>query len=79
MTTLQPVRGTHDLLGDAARRHAHVIRTARALAHRYGMEDLDTPIFEFTQVFARTLGEGSDVVRKMMRDKKLAELILAGM
>ncbi len=66
MTTLQPVRGTHDLLGDAARRHAHVIRTARALAHRYGMEDLDTPIFEFTQVFARTLGEGSDVVRKQM-------------
>ncbi len=66
MTTLQPVRGTHDLVGDEARRHAHVIRTARALAHRYGMEDLDTPIFEFTPVFARTLGEGSDVVRKQM-------------
>ena len=66
MSTLQPVRGTHDLVGDVARRHAHVIQTARAIAHRYGMEDVDTPIFEFTPVFARALGDGSDVVRKEM-------------
>ncbi len=36
------------------------------MAQRYGYEDIDTPIFEFTPVFARTLGEGSDVVRKEM-------------
>ena len=66
MATMQPVRGTHDLHGETARRHLHVIATARAIAHRYGMEDVDTPIFEFTPVFARTLGDGSDVVRKEM-------------
>ncbi len=66
MATFQPVRGTHDLVGDTARRHAHVIETARRLAHLYGMEDVDTPVFEFTPVFARTLGDASDVVRKEM-------------
>jgi histidyl-tRNA synthetase len=63
---LQPVRGTHDLAGDDYRRHRHVVETARAVAERYGMEGIDPPIFEFTPVFARTMGEGSDVVRKEM-------------
>ena len=66
MSKLQPVRGTHDILGDVARRHRHVIATAREVALRYGHEDIDPPIFEFTPVFARTMGEGSDVVRKEM-------------
>lgn len=66
VSKLQPVRGTHDILGDVARRHRHVIDTARAVALRYGHEDIDPPIFEFTPVFARTMGEGSDVVRKEM-------------
>ncbi len=66
MAKLQPVRGTHDLLDDDARRHAHVIGTARAVAARYGHGDIAPPIFEFTPVFARTMGEGSDVVRKEM-------------
>jgi histidyl-tRNA synthetase len=63
---LQPVRGTRDIRGDDWRRHRHVVETARAVAHRYVFEDVDTPIFEFTPVFARTMGEGSDVVRKEM-------------
>ena len=66
MATLQPVRGTHDIVGTEARRHRHVVETARAIAQRYGMADIDPPIFEFTPVFQRTLGEGSDVVRKEM-------------
>lgn len=66
MAPLQPVRGTRDITGDDWRRHRHVIERARAVAHSYGFEDIDTPIFEFTPVFARTMGEGSDVVRKEM-------------
>ena len=66
MTNLQPVRGTHDLVGDSSRRHLHVVETARGVARRYAYEDIDPPIFEFTPVFERTLGEGSDVVRKEM-------------
>jgi histidyl-tRNA synthetase len=66
VTSLQPVRGTHDLVGESARRHRHVVRVSRDVAARYGFEDIDTPVFEFTPVFERTLGEGSDVVRKEM-------------
>ncbi|MGE0154413.1 MAG: histidine--tRNA ligase [Reyranellaceae bacterium] len=63
---LQPVRGTHDLLGEGFRRHQAVVETARAVAGRYGFEEIVTPIFEFTEVFKRTLGDTSDVVTKEM-------------
>ena len=63
---MQPVRGTHDLLPEEARRHRHIEDTARAIAGRYGFGEIATPIFEFTDVFARTLGETSDVVTKEM-------------
>ncbi len=66
MAKLQPVRGTHDLLGEDARRHRHVVETALTTASRYGFSEIQTPIFEFTEVFARTLGETSDVVSKEM-------------
>jgi len=62
----QPVRGTHDLLPEDFRRHAHVRDTARDIAARFGYAEMATPIFEFTEVFARTMGETSDVVSKEM-------------
>ncbi len=63
---LQPVRGTRDLIGDEQRRHAHVVDTARRVAATYGFDEWATPIFEETAVFARTLGDTSDVVTKEM-------------
>ncbi len=66
MSSLQPVRGTHDLLPADMRRHRKVRDTARAVAERYGYLEMATPIFEFTEVFKRTLGEASDVVTKEM-------------
>ncbi len=66
MTSLRPVRGTHDIVGEAALRHGRVVGTGRAVAARYGYAEISTPIFEFTEVFARTLGETSDVVTKEM-------------
>ena len=63
---LQPIRGTRDLIGDEQRRHTHVIETARRVAGLYGLEEWATPIFEETRVFARTLGDTSDVVTKEM-------------
>ncbi len=66
MPSLQPVRGTHDLLPDEFRRHRKVIDTARAVAESYGYAEMSTPIFEFTDTFARTMGETSDVVSKEM-------------
>ena len=66
MSGLQPVRGTQDLLPDAQRRHRAVIDTARRIAERYGYQEIATPIFEFTEVFARPIGETSDIVTKEM-------------
>jgi histidyl-tRNA synthetase len=66
MTALRPVRGTHDIVGETALRHRRVIETGREVAARYGYHQVATPIFEFTEVFARTLGETSDIVTKEM-------------
>ena len=63
---LQPVRGTRDLIGEDAARHAHVVETARRVTALYGFSEWQTPIFEDTKVFSRTLGETSDVVTKEM-------------
>ena len=66
MSALQPPRGTHDLIGEEQRRHAHVTATARRITGLYGFDEWATPIFEDTRVFARTLGDTSDVVTKEM-------------
>jgi len=63
---LQPVRGTHDLIGDDARAHLAIAEAARSVAERYGFVPMATPIFEFTEVFQRTLGDTSDIVTKEM-------------
>jgi histidyl-tRNA synthetase len=48
------------------RRHRAVTEAAREIAARFGYQLMATPIFEFTEVFKRTLGETSDVVMKEM-------------
>lgn len=64
--TLQPVRGTQDLLPAAMRRHRAVVEAARLNALRFGYEEIATPIFEFTEVFKRPIGETTDIVMKEM-------------
>lgn len=66
MPSLKPVRGTHDLLPEDIVKHRHVEDTALTVAARYGFAEIATPIFEFTEVFARTLGDTSDIVTKEM-------------
>jgi len=66
MAKLQPVRGTHDLLPADTRRHQHIISQFKEIAELYNYGQIETPIFEFTEVFNRTLGETTDVVTKEM-------------
>ncbi|MGC2412383.1 MAG: histidine--tRNA ligase [Stellaceae bacterium] len=66
MPALQPARGTQDVLPEAARRHRRVSETARAAAGLYGFAEIATPIFEFTEVFTRPIGEHTDIVSKEM-------------
>lgn len=61
---LQPVRGTHDLLPDSYANHQRVIDTAQATAQLYGYRRMDTPMFEFSEVFHRAVGDSSDIVSK---------------
>jgi histidyl-tRNA synthetase len=64
--SLQPVRGTRDLVGDELQSFLHIIHTARKIAQVYGFTEIETPIFESTEVFSRTLGDVSDIVTKEM-------------
>lgn len=66
MSKLQPARGTRDIYGEEARNMAVVVDIFRRVAGLYGFEDIATPIFEFTEVYKRPLGEGSDIVSKEM-------------
>lgn len=67
---LQPIRGTHDLLpewyGGEFEKFESITLLARELATVYGFKEMATPIFEMTDVFARSMGETSDAVSKEM-------------
>jgi len=64
--TPQPVRGTQDMLGDSADRFAHVVSTFERVRRLYGFKRVEVPVIEPTAVFARSLGETTDVVSKEM-------------
>lgn len=66
MARLQPVRGTHDILGEKSLRFRTIFEIFKSVAERYSHQEIDTPIFEFTETFKRTLGDTSDVVTKEM-------------
>ncbi len=66
MSQMQAVRGTHDLYGPQSRRFRHVVDKALSVGARFGFSEIKTPIFEFSQVFSRTLGDASDIVSKEM-------------
>jgi histidyl-tRNA synthetase len=66
MSSLQSIRGTHDILPDEYPRFAQVVEAAREVTRLYGYREMATPIFETTEVFARTSGETSDIVMKQM-------------
>ena len=64
--TPQRIRGTQDLFGEDARRHRKVIETFERVRGLYGFQPVEIPIFEATAVFARSIGETTDVVSKEM-------------
>jgi histidyl-tRNA synthetase len=61
---LQAVRGTKDLFGEEIKIFNHIVNTAQKQASFFGFEELQTPIFEFSEIFERNLGETSDIVSK---------------
>ena len=63
---LKAVRGTRDLLPPDTALWNRVESIARSVFARYGFGEIRTPIFEDTQVFARGVGEETDIVSKEM-------------
>jgi histidyl-tRNA synthetase len=66
MTPVQPVRGTQSLLGEDADRLAAVVAAFDRVRRLFGFKRVEVPTMEHTQVFARTIGETTDVVSKEM-------------
>jgi histidyl-tRNA synthetase len=63
---LKAPRGTFDVLGEAAAARTLLEARARAILEGAGYERIETPAFEATELFARGVGESTDIVRKEM-------------
>lgn len=59
-------RGTADLLPDKQKYSRHIEKVASQLASLYGYARVDTPTFEDSSLFIRSVGEGTDIVDKEM-------------
>jgi histidyl-tRNA synthetase len=64
--TPRPIRGTQDIFGPEAEAFAHVVETFERVRRLYRFRRVEMPVFERTEVFARSLGETTDVVSKEM-------------
>jgi histidyl-tRNA synthetase len=63
---IQAPRGTYDVLPDSAQARARLEESARRILERAGYGRIETPVFESTALFARGVGESTDVVQKEM-------------
>ncbi|HEY0112587.1 MAG TPA: histidine--tRNA ligase [Allosphingosinicella sp.] len=62
----QRIRGTQDIWGEAARRFDTVVAAFDRVRRLYGFQRVEMPLFESTSVFARSIGETTDIVSKEM-------------
>ena len=65
-STPQAIRGTQDIFGPEADAFAHVVETFERVRKLYRFRRIEMPVFERTEVFARSIGETTDVVSKEM-------------
>ncbi len=63
---VQAVRGMRDVLPDAARRWRHVESVVQQVLRTFAYEEVHLPLLEFTELFARGVGEATDIVEKEM-------------
>ena len=60
------IKGTLDYFGKEIKKYRYIENTARDIAKQFGYLEIQTPVFEATEVFARGVGEGTDIVNKEM-------------
>lgn len=61
---IQNVRGTRDVYGLEAEKYNYLVNISKKISQIYNFTELNTPILEFSEVFERNLGEGSDIILK---------------
>lgn len=66
MATFAPPPGTADIFPDESRRWRNLENTAATVFSRYGYGELRTPVFEYTEIFQKGLGNETEVVQKEM-------------
>ena len=79
MKKLKTVRGVHDLLPNEFYKHQIVVNAGLEISHKYNYSQIETPIFEFSEVFIKPLGKTSDIVTKenyIFKDRSEDELML---
>ena len=79
MEKLRTVRGVHDLLPDALHKQNKVIKAGLNISNKYCYSEIEIPIFEFSEVFKKPLGNSSDIVTKenyIFKDRSDDELML---
>ena len=64
MDRLRTVRGVNDLLAETLNNHNFVINKGLNISKKYCYSQIDTPIFEFSEIFTKPLGKTSDIVTK---------------
>ncbi|MGN6500240.1 MAG: histidine--tRNA ligase [Tsuneonella sp.] len=64
--TPQPIRGTQDIFGGEAEAFQFVVETFERIRKLYRFRRVEMPVFERTEVFARSIGETTDIVSKEM-------------
>ena len=66
MDTIKGIKGVKDILPEETPRWRFIEDAARRWALRYGYQEIRIPIFEFTALFARSIGSATDIVEKEM-------------
>ncbi|PLA75620.1 histidine--tRNA ligase [Hydrogenovibrio sp. SC-1] len=63
---INAIRGMNDLVGDASVAYDTLVATAEAVLKQYGFQSIRLPLVEKTELFARSIGEVTDIVEKEM-------------
>jgi histidyl-tRNA synthetase len=63
---IQAIKGVKDILPEDMPRWQHLEATARKLFEDYGFSEIRVPVFEYTELFARSIGASTDIVEKEM-------------
>ncbi len=63
---IKAIKGTNDVLPNESHKYQYIERAALDVARSFGFSEMRTPVFEYTELFDRSVGETTDVVQKEM-------------